>query len=189
MDQQRPEGRQRGLRLFQRKMERRENVPGTSLSAIQSYLRGVEPTRPFIEAAAEVLAVRPAWLAFGDGAQTAAEEAARREERVRPEWERVAVEEFAAHLPWDSMSPASRAHAWVVWGLVLDDLPGKLPDHASAFAAEWFGRDAAHRAARALTAPADALGVALPHTPRELNSYIALVAEGLLALLYSPEEE
>lgn len=190
MDQQRPEGRRRGLRLFQRKMERFENVPGTSLSAIQSYLRGVEPTRPFIEAAAEVLKVRAAWLAFGEGAPTQAEEAARREAGERPRWEVAAEEELRARLPWDSMNTASRAHAWDLWGLVLAALPVPLPDHVSAEGtAEWFARDAAQRTARALTAPADALQVASPGAPRERNTYITLVSQALFVLLNNLEAE
>jgi hypothetical protein len=193
-DRQRPEGRQRGLRLFQRKLsaKRYKDVPGTSLSAIQSYLRGVEPTRPFIEAAAEVLKVRAAWLAFGEGAPTQAEEAARREAGERSRWEVRGEEEFRAHLPWDSMSTASRAHVWDVWGLVLADLPVPLPDHVSGIGtAEWFARDAAQRTARAITAPADALQVTPPGGGggRELNAYITLVSEALLVLLSNIQAE
>jgi hypothetical protein len=80
-EHQPPEGRQRGLRLFQRKIDdRTPAVPGSSLSAIQSYLRGdAEPTPRFLLAAAQLLAVRPEWLAWGIGAPTEEEEAARRE--------------------------------------------------------------------------------------------------------------
>jgi hypothetical protein len=191
-DRQRPEGRQRGLRLFQRKLsaKRYKDVPGTSLSAIQSYLRGVEPTRPFIEAAAEVLKVRAAWLAFGEGAPTQAEEAARREAGERQWWEVAAEEEFRAHLPWESLTTASRAHAWDVWGRVLNDLSFPLPDHVPGDdIAEWFAREAAQRAARALTGPADALQVAPPGSARELNSYITLVSEALFVLLSNIQAE
>jgi hypothetical protein len=187
MDQQRPEGRQRGLRLFQRRMQRFDDVPGTSLSAIQSYLRGVEPTRPFIEAAAEVLRVRASWLAFGEGAQTQAEEAARREARERPRWQGTAEEEFRAHLPWDSMDTASRAHIWDVWGSVLNALPAQLPHQVSPV--EWFARDAARRTAQAISAPADALQVALPRTSRELSPYITHVSAAVLTLLNNRQVE
>lgn len=192
MDRQRPEGRRRGLRLFQRKMEQLENVSGTSLSAIQSYLRGVEPTRPFIEAAAEVLNVRAAWLAFDEGAPTQAEEAARREAGELPPWQVAADEEFAALLPWDSMETPSRTRAWHLWSLVLNNVPVALPDHVSGDEiTEWLARDAAQRTARAVTAPADALHVALPGwtTSRALDSYMTLVMEALLVLLNNPEEE
>ena len=74
-------GRQRGLRLFQRDMgEHARDVQGTSLSAIQGYLRSdVEPSLSFVQHAARLLAVREAWLAWGTGAPTEEEEAGRRE--------------------------------------------------------------------------------------------------------------
>jgi len=81
IEQQPPRGRERGLRLFQRRMdEHGADVPGTSLSAIQGYLRGDgEPSPTFLKLAAQLLAVRSAWLAFGEGAPTEEAEAGRRE--------------------------------------------------------------------------------------------------------------
>lgn len=189
MDQQRPEGRRRGVRLFQRRIsaKRYKDVPGTSLSAIQTYLRGAEPARPFIAAAADVLKVRAAWLAFGEGAPTQAEEAARREAGERPQWEAVAAEEFRARLPWEAMGTAGRAHAWDVWGSVLADIPF-APLDSSIDPGEWYAREAAERAARAITAPADILQIALPGVPLELDTYIALVSAAILILHNNLEE-
>lgn len=80
-EHQPPQGRERGLRLFQRRMEAHApDTPGTSLSAIQGYLRGEpEPSLRFIEEAARLLGVRGEWLAWGAGAPTEEEEAIRRE--------------------------------------------------------------------------------------------------------------
>jgi hypothetical protein len=79
--QQPARGRERGLRLFQRQMEEAApGVQGTSLSAIQGYLKGNgEPSLRFIKHAARLLAVRAEWLAWGEGAPTEDEEASRRE--------------------------------------------------------------------------------------------------------------
>src|SRR5690606_19588238 len=80
------QGRQRGLRLFQRRMEERaaqveaEGGPplaGTHLASIQGYISGkVEPSLRFLEEAARVLGVRPAWLAYNDGPPREAERVA-----------------------------------------------------------------------------------------------------------------
>lgn len=80
------DGRKRGLRLFQRRLdafakaEKKEGRPtpdGTSLSSIQTYVNGqLTPTLGFLKAAAEVLAVREAWLISGDGHRTEEEKLA-----------------------------------------------------------------------------------------------------------------
>ena len=80
IDRQPPHGRRRGLRLFQWRMETYADAPGTSLSAIQGYLRGdAEPSLRFIQEAARLLGVRGEWLAWGEGAPTVEAEVARRE--------------------------------------------------------------------------------------------------------------
>ena len=77
IDQTPSSGRQRGLRLFQRRIEEHApDVHGTSLSAIQGYLRDDgEPSLAFVRQAAVLLAVREPWLAVGHGAPTEEEEA------------------------------------------------------------------------------------------------------------------
>lgn len=73
IDEQPREGRRRGLRLFVKRME---GVQGASLSQVQAYLRGqTEPSLPFVQAAAHMLGVRAAWLAFGSGAPVLTEAA------------------------------------------------------------------------------------------------------------------
>jgi len=76
IDQQRSEGRQRGLRLFQRRLAAaRPGLDGTALSSIQAYLNGsVTPSLGWVEAASQILGVRTAWLAFGGGFPTEAEQ-------------------------------------------------------------------------------------------------------------------
>lgn len=58
---------QDGIRAFHREMERRE-VRGASYAMIHRYLSGeAVPPVEFLEVAADVLGVRPAWLICGDG--------------------------------------------------------------------------------------------------------------------------
>lgn len=95
VERQPTRGKERGLRLFQRRMEERakeirragHRAPdGTALSSIQGYLAGgVEPSLAFVEEAARVLRVRAAWLAFGSGMPTEDEQAGAEEavERLR----------------------------------------------------------------------------------------------------------
>lgn len=70
------------IRAFQRAMEERladTDVDGYSYPSINEYLKGeVSPRLAFVEHAAAVLGVRPAWLVTGDGEPTDAEEAASR---------------------------------------------------------------------------------------------------------------
>lgn len=76
IDQQPAEGRKRGLRLFQRRMEEAggKGLEGTALSSIQAYLKGTAPSLAWTEVAAVVLGVRVAWLAFGVGFPTDGEQ-------------------------------------------------------------------------------------------------------------------
>jgi hypothetical protein len=96
IDRQPRQGRgERGLRLFQRRLARsaegNPNVQGTSLSTIQTYLRGnAEPSPAWVELAALLLAVRAPWLAWGAGAPTEEEEAGRRGE-PEPELARIST--------------------------------------------------------------------------------------------------
>jgi transcriptional regulator with XRE-family HTH domain len=110
-------------------------TPGVSLSAIQSYLRGsAEPSLRFIEEAARLLSVRSEWLAWGHGAPTDEEEAARRES---PEDELARVRESmyrALGIPsqWpeaEAWAPTVR-HAAIalhrhagMWTLLFSDEP------------------------------------------------------------------
>lgn len=83
------EGRQRGERLFQRKVERRaeeirrsgdpEELTGYHLNSIRDYLSGKTlPSPIFIREAAAVVGVRATWLLDGSGKPTDAEEQAMR---------------------------------------------------------------------------------------------------------------
>lgn len=63
-----------GIRAFAREMEDRE-VRGSSYAMIHRYLAGKKvPSLEFVEEAASVLGVRPAWLAYDDGEPTEPEE-------------------------------------------------------------------------------------------------------------------
>lgn len=68
------EGRRRGINLFARKIAQM-GAPGGSFPSVKSYLDDeVVPPIEFIEAAAKLFGVRPAWLAFGDGRRTREEQ-------------------------------------------------------------------------------------------------------------------
>lgn len=69
----------RGIRPFSEELERRKGenpkLRGTSRNMIQRYISGLDtPPLEFLSVAAEVLGVRPAWLAFADGEPTEAEQ-------------------------------------------------------------------------------------------------------------------
>jgi transcriptional regulator with XRE-family HTH domain len=80
------EGRQRGLRLFQRKINAHSKeiaehggprLRGVAASSIQNYLNGdADPPLRFLREAARLLEVREAWLICGVGFPTEAEQAA-----------------------------------------------------------------------------------------------------------------
>lgn len=77
-NQQPRDGRRRGIRLFQSRMEDHAKAIGAdnlgvSMSSIDSYVRAEVPVIPsleFIQEAARVLRVRESWLAFDDGPPT-----------------------------------------------------------------------------------------------------------------------
>ena len=65
-----------GIRAFHRDMTKKK-VPGSSYAMIHRYLSGKKvPSLEFLEGAADILGVRPAWLICGDGERTEAAPAA-----------------------------------------------------------------------------------------------------------------
>jgi hypothetical protein len=69
-------GKRKSIRAFAEEMKNREpRPPGSSRAMIHRYLAGTAPPADFIYAAADVLGLRRDWLAFGEGAPTAEEEA------------------------------------------------------------------------------------------------------------------
>jgi hypothetical protein len=79
-------GKKRGVRAFQRAIEERagklekkgRRLPGITLPSIMTYLNDVTtPSIEFLHEAASVLDVREAWLAFGEGERTEAEQRGR----------------------------------------------------------------------------------------------------------------
>ena len=59
-----------GIRAFHRDMTKKK-VPGSSYAMIHRYLSGKKvPSLEFLDGAADVLGVRPAWLICGDGERT-----------------------------------------------------------------------------------------------------------------------
>ena len=84
-------GKQRGLRKFQRDIEKRAaeswedgkgKIPGVSMLSIMKYLKDdVTPSVAFLREAAQLAGVRPEWLAFGSGLQS--DEEAKLDQAVR----------------------------------------------------------------------------------------------------------
>lgn len=118
------DGRQRGLRLFQRRMEARaegdEALVGYHLSSIQGYINGeVEPSRHFLEAASQVLGVRLEWLLLGQGEPTPEEQEAKEAEERQHliQHDPGFIEStFANGLPgYESMSRTARAALLDLW--------------------------------------------------------------------------
>lgn len=78
-----PEGKQRGVRRFQREMEARaavlasggQSLLGVSYPSINSYLNGeTVPSIEFLREAADLLGVQFVWLVTGEGDRTRSEE-------------------------------------------------------------------------------------------------------------------
>jgi hypothetical protein len=194
-EHQRPKGRQRGLRLFQRKMEREKGVPGSSLSAIQTYLRGkAEPTRPFILAAAKVLRIRASWLAFGEGQPTEAAEMSMRTvmHGGDPDRDPTAEDGFRTSIPWDYIGVAAKAQIWKLYHLVGGYVNIALdPDLPPADAFRKRSREEAEMTARAVAAAAVDLGLRFRRGVPGMaqDTYIVCVCEGLFALFHEAISE
>lgn len=132
IERQPRQGRQRGLRLFQRRMEERAKeilraggppLTGTHLSTIQGYVNGTaEPSRQFLVEAARVLGVREAWLILGEGAPTEEEEQAIKKALadlaaagrfIVRQMQAVAESEIARAFPaYPYLPHATRAELW-----------------------------------------------------------------------------
>ena len=145
------------FRGFQREVS--ERVPGgITYPTINSYLKdGTEPRRDFVEAAAEILGVRSAWLAFGEGQPTAEGEVlARGHDRpagLLTEDEFWAREEaFIASLDLGDDRQASRQHALLRFDRMLVD--AQTPD--SPWAQSQERREAILRAAGRFLVDVDA---------------------------------
>ena len=97
------------IREFHKRIAERD-VSGSSYPVIHRYLKGeVMPPLDFLEAAAEVLRVRPAWLILGEGEPTEFETAVSEQQKKSPEdaaIERMLLQiahlfpEFSRIQPW-----------------------------------------------------------------------------------------
>ena len=197
-------GRRRGLRLFQRRIEKHApDVQGTSLSAIQGYLRGeVEPSLSFVRQASVLLAVRESWLACGDGAPTEEEEAGRRETpetelfrvstavydalgvptKVQGEPPSESSERFRGSAVW---APIVRQTALRLYQLrpTWDLLTGQPVGEPEYTDAAW--ERAVQDTATAIAAPLQALGVEANQLELvEVADYVSAVALTLQQVMY-----
>lgn len=190
VEQQPREGRRRGLRLFQTRMQGRAEarakkasepeLVGYSLSAIQGYISsgGPEPSIDFLKEAAQILNVRLAWLAAGDGYPTVAEQAAW--------WEswKLAPSPLERRLSktiydWRYLGDDARASIAAAWAaLVGDRNPEEMIDE-DAQATLTVGDEVARQLGRALDAPLDSLGLNRGVIPPEMDDYLILLCRGL----------
>jgi hypothetical protein len=195
IDRQPWQGRRRGLRLFQSRIEERARelekaggkLEGVHLSSIQGYVSGdVEPSLTFLREAADLLAVRRAWLIEGDGVPSALEESARRRAiaTADPGGQRLR-DAITTALPWADQGSRSESALWsTMWilnGRLLDMPPIGTPyTEVSAFEVALAGR-----LAESIRAPLDALGLkGRPFDQARLDRYTVLVAHAIEQLLY-----
>lgn len=189
IERQPKQGRRRGLRLFQSRMEERANergqgggppLVGCALSTIQGYVSGEqEPSVDFLTEAARVLEIRPAWLTHGDGAPTIEGQRDLFEagKVVSGETERM----LYRNIPdWRFLGTKARAAVVSTWSALVgerdpDELIGDGADKSNVTA----GVDAARRLGRALHTPLVAVALVRGVIPPEHEDYVALVCTGI----------
>lgn len=196
--QQQPrEGRRRGLRLFQTRMEERaeeraeelaeelaeegqRELVGCSLSAIQGYVSsdGPEPSIDFLREAAQILNVRLAWLAAGDGYPTVAEQAAAWESwKLGPSPLEVRLRKKI--YDWRYLGDDARASIAAAWAALVGDRDPEEMIDEDAQATLTVGDEVARQLGRALDAPLDTLGLNRGVIPPEMDDYLILLCRGL----------
>jgi hypothetical protein len=181
IDQQPPEGKRRGVGLLISKLEA-EGSPGANYPSITSYLKDqVTPPLDFVVGAARALGVNAAWLAFGDGYPTLEIEMANAPEKDNTVEQEIAAG-FAAGFPGQPppylMGNRALRSLWIFFARS----PGLASD------SEAFFYDGAKKAAEAVRAPLDALGIdARELRARTADIYITQVALALQVLLSDPQ--
>lgn len=176
---------------FQKELEARndgrrkeDRIKGISAPSIHAYLKGSPPSVEFLQEAAEVLGVRPAWLVFGEGLATEAEAVMQEAQPEVPDLRQVAEERFRKVFPaYDQLGYSTRAVAMeFVFRLGVDiafrgteeqDLDGSL-----IAAAAFTGRN--------LGALLSTLG---PAEKDDIEAYVVLMCQALSRLVPAPEPQ
>ena len=183
------EGRQRGCRLFQRRMKERAKeikaeggspFEGYNTSSIQGYTSSkVVPSLDFLLEAAAVLKVRREWLILGRGKPTEAEQqvadAAHDLLRRAPGWHplRSSVRE------WDDLDASAQAGLLDAWGVLceghhnLGEIVGREGP-----VIETRGQRIAANLVKALAAPLEILELDRGFLP-DRSTYLVLTCEAL----------
>lgn len=177
---------ERSITWFQGELEA-AGVGGSKYSNVQRYVAGKGKSAPpleWIEGAARTLGVRAAWLAFEDGAMTAAEEA---------QWAEAAdASRAAAPAVEDLLAPRLRRRVLEGIGLPPWDVErgaSLVPSWVAPLAEVWLrlvGAEAPHPEAaigRALRGPIEALGIDVEELEApELADYVLAMVPALLVL-------
>jgi len=153
-------------------------VEGSKYSNVQRYVAGKEgkspPSPTWLQGAAKILDVRPAWLAFGDGART----------------ERVELLRARAMEKGDALGQGTEAA--LREGLGRDPLPNSLQTAWRCMCdyliktdrVGEFGPKMAREVGEAIAAPVAKLGLDPTDFPHEsYDHYVATVAESLRFLI------
>lgn len=200
IERQPKRGRERGVRLFQRRIHKRAEeldaeggspLVGYHLSSIQGYLAGeTDPSLPFLREAARLLNVREAWLISGEGAPTEAMEVERlihdQSEGEWPTW--LAENVLWSRLGMGGKPPgrAARSAVLSLWTEIADrraSWEGLDPFEVVTFDGKDFktvGGGIAQLLAQSLRSPLMELDDHWSALSREAwDTYLVLVSEGL----------
>jgi hypothetical protein len=163
-------------------------LSGVALSTIQTYLPTedrpplAEPSYRFVVEAANILSVRGAWLAAGEGAPTEEAEAVRRAESPPAGLDRAVIEGFSSRLPFPDLAPAAQHALWRAWGVAARAVEFP-PFHDQTPA---WGYAIAERVAGSLAEVFSRFGLDPDEIrPFDLDGYLLTSAEALVRLLES----
>ncbi len=173
--------RGRSIRGFQHEMHER-GVPGSAYASVYAYVHGrTTPPLDFLEAAADVLGVRRAWLLAGEGAPTEAQgERDKAMAAVAHALPRILYRPLARACPaFERADDTARLFVAAVWQRLLPATFAEESVDEAAQATEALGR--------ALQAPLDLLGVdGRKLMDAEANAYFGAIASALNAVTRVP---
>ena len=180
------EGKAMSIRAFAKAMAQRNPRPsGSTRAMIHRYLGGAAPPSEFISAAAAILGINPAWLAFGVGQPTAAHAVAESTMTATAEPKfigglatngpRASVARLRAIAPRLARFPGGLAAFVNVWDRYVRSSP-TLPDSEQQYVL-------ARRLWMQITAPLELLGIDAESAP---DHYYITVLGALMSAVPAP---